>query len=567
MRMRSIRLSLMIYFALLVTAALLAVSWLAYDTSAETLEERRQSSQMLIRGQCQTRIDEQRAALDHQLMRRAKTLTSLARTMFVHYDWLYPLGAFGAAALPVGHLPLETWLAQTEAMRPRFGNTFAWFREETYILDADKVYAELEAGPDYFQTYQRRGSPVQRSDSLAHRWFSLDPQFRETADLYEERLDDLELEPGLYLRRVTLLMPKQPSRVRPLPRSVPAFFIQYAIDTTALEAQIKDIRRARDDQLAHVDQQVEANLRQLKSRLFWIAGITLSALWLGAFVLIQVGLTPLARLADAVSRVSSRDFRLELDQQRLPRELQPIADRLEHTLGELGKAFEREKQAAADISHELRTPLASLMANVEVAQRKPRTVAEYQEILEDCRLSGQQMSHLVERLLALARLDAGAVPYRPVQVDVADLATQCADLVRPLARAKGLALRVDAEAPLPLETDPDKVREVLTNLLHNAIEYNRAGGAIDLAVRRVNGHIELKVADTGIGIPAEARARIFERFYRADPSRHADVPHAGLGLAIVKSYIDLMSGKISVESGAEGSTFRVELPCAGDEMR
>jgi two-component system, OmpR family, heavy metal sensor histidine kinase CusS len=170
------------------------------------------------------------------------------------------------------------------------------------------------------------------------------------------------------------------------------------------------------------------------------------------------------------------------------------------------------------------------------------------------------MAHLVERLLALARLDAGAIPYRPASVDVAELAVQCADLVRPLARVKGLALRVDATPPLPLQTDPDKVREVLTNLLHNAIEYNRPDGAIDIAVRRVNGHVELEVKDTGIGITPEAQAHIFERFYRADPSRHADTPHAGLGLAIVKSYVDLMAGQIHVESGPQGSTFRVELP-------
>jgi signal transduction histidine kinase len=155
-------------------------------------------------------------------------------------------------------------------------------------------------------------------------------------------------------------------------------------------------------------------------------------------------------------------------------------------------------------------------------------------------------------------------------VDVAELAEQCATVVRPLAEARGLHLAVSNKCPpsqQPSErssrllTDPDKLREILTNLLHNAIQYNRPDGRIDVTVARVNGHVRLEVQDTGIGIPPEARERIFERFYRADPSRNTDDLHAGLGLAIVKEYIDLMGGRITVESQeGQGSTFRVELP-------
>jgi signal transduction histidine kinase len=109
--------------------------------------------------------------------------------------------------------------------------------------------------------------------------------------------------------------------------------------------------------------------------------------------------------------------------------------------------------------------------------------------------------------------------------------------------------------------DPDKLREVVTNLLHNAIQYNKPGGSIDLRVARESGTLEGEVRDTGIGIAPAAREHIFERFYRADPSRNCDELHAGLGLAIVKEYIDLMGGSIGVESTeGQGSTFRVRLP-------
>src|SRR5439155_7140320 len=139
------------------------------------------------------------------------------------------------------------------------------------------------------------------------------------------------------------------------------------------------------------------------------------------------------------------------------------------------------------------------------------------------------------------------------------LAEQCTALIRPLAEARGLSLRVHCSGPAPLTADPDKLREVLTNLLHNAIEYNKPNGAVDLTVQRDNGTLRVEVTDTGVAIPPEAREHIFERFYRADPARQADGLHAGLGLAIVKGYIDLMGGRIAVASEVgQGSTFRVQ---------
>jgi signal transduction histidine kinase len=258
--------------------------------------------------------------------------------------------------------------------------------------------------------------------------------------------------------------------------------------------------------------------------------------------------------------VSSKNFHLPLDAEKLPPELQPIAARLVEVLEHLQKAFAREKQAAADISHELRTPLAALMTTLEVGLKKSRSLDEYREILDECRASGQHMYQLVERLMALARLDAGADRYRPADTDVTEIALQCADLIRPLAKARGLALRLHLPDPITMETDTNKLREVLVNLLHNAVEYNKPAGSIDLSIEQVNGHIRLEVRDTGIGIKPQEMGHLFERFYRADPSRHADTPHAGLGLAIVKSYIDLMGGTIRVESSDVGTAFIVELP-------
>jgi signal transduction histidine kinase len=171
------------------------------------------------------------------------------------------------------------------------------------------------------------------------------------------------------------------------------------------------------------------------------------------------------------------------------------------------------------------------------------------------------MSQLVERLLTLARLDAGVDTLRPQPVDLAELTEQCAALVRPLAQARNLRFTVHCAESALLCTDADKLREVITNLLHNAVEYNRPDGSVELSVRRENGCLQVEVRDTGVGIAAEAQAHIFERFYRADPARQAVGLHAGLGLAIVRGYVELMGGRISVDSApGRGSTFRLELP-------
>jgi two-component system, OmpR family, heavy metal sensor histidine kinase CusS len=294
--------------------------------------------------------------------------------------------------------------------------------------------------------------------------------------------------------------------------------------------------------------------------MLWIAFATLAAVWLGGYGVIRLGLAPLSKMSEAVSQVSPTNFHLPLDADTLPNELRPIAERLEEVLYQLQMAFAREKQAAADISHELRTPLAALMTTLEVGLKKNRSGEEYREILDECRGSGQHMYQLVERLLTLARLDAGADQYRPAETDVTEVALNCADLIRPLSRARGLALRLHMNDPITTQTDPNKLREVLVNLLHNAVEYNKPGGAIDLSAERIDDHIRLEVRDTGIGIKPSELEHLFERFYRADPSRHADTPHAGLGLAIVKSYVNLMGGHIQVESSEAGTTFRVDIP-------
>jgi heavy metal sensor kinase len=629
--MRSIRLAMIVYFLLLVGGALGAVSWFVYQTTSQTLQAKEASAKRNLEILYQAECTKAQQRLDERLLPQARILAGLARPSRVHMETLmFPLGILGTVAQPEAHLSVPLWWGEgcylvlasrlyREHLRElaRAG----WDPDYVHIESAEDVMPLPEEGQpeEYFQTYNSRGKPLERSSSMKDSWFGLDQEIRKKVEQDGEYFfDTTELRPGVEVRRVTVKLPilrgrfrgpdvdqrprfmpglwlmpgarprfdenrpvgemkpapKGPLENRPVgdmkpppkgllpPPPTPTAIIQYARDTTDLKKSLRQFGEKLQDDLAQEKQETGQALAALRTRLAWIFGLTFLAVVAGGYWLVQLGLIPLRRLSDAVSRVSEKDFRLQIDHNRLPSELRPIASRLAETLDQLKRAFAREKQAAADISHELRTPLAALLTTLDVALRKPRSVQEYQEILEDCQASGKQMTQLVERLLALARLDAGVDTLRPREVDVVNLASQCADLVRPLADARGVALRLHTSGAAVMRTDPDKLREVLNNLLHNAIEYNRPNGSIDVAVERQNGHLCLEVRDTGIGIAPEAREHIFERFYRADPSRHAETDnmHAGIGLAIVKGYVDLMGGSIDVDSSDAGSTFRVEFP-------
>jgi two-component system heavy metal sensor histidine kinase CusS len=350
-------------------------------------------------------------------------------------------------------------------------------------------------------------------------------------------------------------------------RTAPDFwvrvFVHAARPRAELDARLAADAAARDEELQKVHRETREALGELRSQLAMIGAGSFLALVIGGWVIVARGLAPVRTLSDAVSRVSERDFSLPVDKADLSVELAPIHARITQTLDMLRAAFTREKEAVADISHELRTPIASLLATIDVSLRKPRTPDQYRTTLEDCRGIAKQLGQLVERIMTLASIDAGNVRGTVSRVDAAELAGGCATVIRPLAEAHGLSFSLSAVGPAELDTDPDRLREVLMNFLHNAVEYNRPAGRVELGVRGGDGRVVLEVRDTGIGMTDDVKAKIFERFYRADASRTATGVHAGLGLAIVKEYVDHLGGTINVESTpGEGSLFRVTFPAA-----
>jgi heavy metal sensor kinase len=527
---------------------------------------------------------EEATKLDNDLLARAHNLANQAQMQFTwqrgsNQDYL-PLGLLTATLAPNGHITGPLLFCE--------GHHGSKIGELLFMMAVNRI-SFVQVEPDNDKYFQINTKWVDwHSRSMGELSFPYDPQVEERMKPFDYFFDDTELA-GAYLRRVSIKAPVgrvQHIRLRrrgprpPEPRNPPptekeskppqtetwdppplTFFVQAAGTTTERDQAVAAIDESLQSDLENLEAQSKMALADLRNRLLLISLATFALTVLTGFWLVRLGLLPLNHLSEAVSQVSEKDFRLPVDNRRMPAELKPIVERLTTTLEQLRRAFDREKQAAADISHELRTPLSAMLTTLDLALRKPRSGEEYRELLQDCRLSGQQMSQLVERLLILARIDAGVDNLRPLELDATGLADQCAALVRPLADARGLRLRVHHDKPVLITADPNKLREVVTNLLHNAIQYNRPNGSIELKVGRKNGSLEMIVEDTGIGINSEARTHIFERFYRADPSRHADGLHAGLGLSIVKGYVDLMGGSISVESTeGVGSAFRVQLP-------
>jgi heavy metal sensor kinase len=626
--MKSIRLSLMVYFLALLAVALLAASFLVYRNAEQTLGAKQQAMAQLIGAQYRERCQKEEARLDDALLAQAQ---SLARIVQVQFDWdrvesrtarlsLHALGLLSSTQSPYAYLLAPTWIAEgapgsrapppdrTSPMkrpssedrpperkptseRPiRRGPWLSWVFREFHrkslydlTLKGDRLVLPGDGQVcDYFQIDSPSGNSY-HSLSMAGRSFALDPSGFAADRLVDWIFDDPALSPPGHVRRVVLKasgvdevwnwtsLRSTPQTPKPGVHPGLTIYVHCASDTGQRDAVISGLIRQRDEELAAIEGQTDASLGDLRIWLLAISVAVFATTGIGSFWLVRLGLTPLRRLSDAVSRVSAKDFRLPLGEQPLPLELRPIAERLSGTLDLLKRAFAREKQATADISHELRTPLAALLTTTEFALRKPRSPEQYRELFGDCLTSAQQMNQIIERLLTLARLDAGVDRLRLQAVDVAALARQCATVVRPLAEAQGLKLTVKSpqvsatanggDGACLMQADPDKLREIVTNLLHNAIQYNRPSGSVAVRVARENGTLEVEVSDTGIGIAAEAREHIFERFYRADPSRGGDDLHAGLGLAIVKEYIDLMGGSIGVESiEGQGSTFRVLLP-------
>jgi signal transduction histidine kinase len=217
----------------------------------------------------------------------------------------------------------------------------------------------------------------------------------------------------------------------------------------------------------------------------------------------------------------------------------------------------------ADASHELRTPLTILRGELEAAAGQPQLAPELRETIGSALEETERLSRIVESLMAISRLDAGEARMERDILDLAELAGSTTEHMRLLAEDKNIALRCESDEAVSVEGDRARLKQVIVNLVDNAIKYTPAGGLVGVKVRASNSHATLEVKDSGVGIPAEALPHIFERLYRVDKARSRQMGGAGLGLSITKAIVTAHGGQVRVESvEGKGSRFIVELPVA-----
>lgn len=261
-----------------------------------------------------------------------------------------------------------------------------------------------------------------------------------------------------------------------------------------------------------------------------------------------------------VSRLSEQNLSQRVGLRGVDTELKGLGQTLNRTFARLEAAFDRQRQFTGDASHELRTPLTVVMGNLELALQDEKLRPEAKRSLEAALRAAKRMRGLTDQLLTLARADAGALELKRSEFDLGDIVQECADLVRPMANKKNIHLEVNAPST-EIEGDAGLLSQVVINLLSNAIQYNKTGGNVHVDLSNAGPSVQLQVTDTGVGIPEEARSRLFERFYRPDGSRNRQSGGNGLGLAISKSLVEAHGGKITFDSAVgTGTEFRVLLP-------
>ncbi len=292
----------------------------------------------------------------------------------------------------------------------------------------------------------------------------------------------------------------------------------------------------------------------------WLRAATAGALSLAMVQFLARGMTsPLREMASAARAMSRGDYgrRVTATSRDEVGELSRAFNRMAADLAEIDRI---RRDLIANASHELRTPISALQAVLEnlidgVASPDPTTM---QTVLSQV----QRLSRLVEQLLDLSRLESGVTSLQPRVFEVEPVLKEAAGEAAVQGSGKRLDLRVEVDPPaLKLHADPERVHQIASNLVANAVRYSPDGGLVNVRASRFDGQVRIEVSDEGPGIPASEATKVFERFYRADTARSYRDGGTGLGLAIARWIVDMHGGDIRVENARpRGCRMVVELP-------
>lgn len=300
-------------------------------------------------------------------------------------------------------------------------------------------------------------------------------------------------------------------------------------------------------------------------RLMLAMAMTLAALATASlgWVATRRGLAPLRRVTEMAAGISAERLGNRLPATGLPTELQALAAAFNAMLARLDDSFRRLSAFSSDIAHELRTPVSNLMTQTQVALSGARSNEEYREVLYSSLEEYERMAQMIGDMLYLAQADHGLLKPGLAEVDLAAETRGLFEYFEAWAEERGVTLALHGSAVVP--GDRLMLRRALSNLVSNAIRYTPRGRSVQVSLQTHGGSASISVENPGPEIPAEHLPRLFDRFYRIDPSRQRKGDGAGLGLAIVKSIVEAHGGSITATSEVGKTTFLITLPRVIDQ--
>ncbi|MBI3802205.1 MAG: heavy metal sensor histidine kinase [Nitrospirae bacterium] len=310
---------------------------------------------------------------------------------------------------------------------------------------------------------------------------------------------------------------------------------------------------------------LESVLSRLRLLLLGIFPATLLVVVAGGWLLTRRALQPVDAMAQVARQITAGDLSRRIPIHAGHDELGRLAETFNAMIAQLEESIQRLRQFSADASHELRTPLTILKGETELALRQARTMEEYQMTLASSLEEIDRISRIVEELFLLSKADLGEARLERKPVALAPLFRETLGQMELLAKEKEISLRFDCREEAVVTGDSDRLRELLLNLIENAIRYTPREGRIVVTLSREGAHARVAVADTGIGIPNEDLTKIFDRFYRADAAREIHPKGSGLGLSISRWIVYAHGGTIQVDSTPGlGTLFTLRFPLRND---
>jgi two-component system, OmpR family, sensor kinase len=314
---------------------------------------------------------------------------------------------------------------------------------------------------------------------------------------------------------------------------------------------------------------VTDKLGDIRELLYVIVPASLLLSGAGGWFLARRSLSSVVAMSERARRIGAENLEQRLPVANPRDELGRLASTFNELLARLNESFSHQRRFMADASHELRTPLSVMRTATDVTlEREGRTEGEYRDALKIIDEQARRLSRIVEDMFTLARADVGQQGLRPCDFYLDELIMETARAAGVLASRKGVKVTVSPSAEMPFHGDEGLLRQMLLNLLDNAVKHTPGGGSVSVMLARSEAALTITVSDTGAGIPAEARPHIFERFYRVDKARsraeaaHAGGGGAGLGLSIARWIAEAHGGSLELRrsEAAVGSTFVASLP-------